>query len=201
MKVTSSTLLQCKPAIFSMKTIFLLSALTASLHASPPIVPVYGCEKYPLTAALTNFTFTHGTSTTNTNVPSSVKWQAPALGILCSASSTTNSIGTPGTFTSVRCNENPSDQATGSFKILAADGTGSNATISFITYAQCAADIFGFGWEAVVPLLCASDAVGSETCVAKGNTTANVYATGYIPHVRPPPPPPWSPQPPQSTST
>jgi hypothetical protein len=201
MKVTSSTLEQCKSAILSMKTIFLLSALTASLHASPAIVPVYGCEKYPQTTALTNFTFTHGTSTTNNNAASSVKWQAPALGVLCSASSSTNSIGNPGAYTSVPCGEKSSDPVTGSFQVLADDGTGSNATITFITYASCAADIFGFRWEAVIPLSCASDGAGSETCTANGNTTASVTSAGYIPHVRPPPPPPWSPQPPRSTST
>jgi hypothetical protein len=192
---------QCKHAVPSMKTIFLLSALTASLQASSPIVPIYGCEKYPLTTTLTNFTFTHGTSTTNNNVPSSVKWQAPALSILCYASASTNSIGNPGTFTSVSCGEKAPDPVTGGFKVPADYATGGNATITFLSYAQCAADMFGFGWEAAVLLSCASDAAGSETCVAQGNVTANVYTTGYIPHVRPPPPPPYHPQPPQTTST
>jgi hypothetical protein len=198
-KVLSNTLEQCKPTVVSMKTIFLLSVFGASLHASLAIVPVYGCEKYPQTTALTNFTFTHGTSTTNATGPSSVKWQAPALSVSCSASSSsTNSIGAPGTYTSVPCGEKPSDPVMGSFQVSA---NGSNATVTFITYVQCAADIFGFRWEAVIPFSCASDAAGSETCAANGNTTASVTSAGYIPHVRPPPPPPWSPRPPQSMST
>jgi hypothetical protein len=142
-----------------MKTIFLLSVFGASLHASLAIVPVYGCEKYPQTAAVTNFTFTHGTTTTNTTGPSSVKWQAPALSVSCSASSSTNSIGAPGTYTSVPCGEKPSDPVTGSFQVSA---NGSNATITFTTYVQCAADIFGFRWEAIIPFLVRATRLGAR---------------------------------------
>jgi hypothetical protein len=175
-----------------MKTIICLSALAAFLQAQV-FVPVYGCEWVPPTIAVTNFTFSYSTS--NDSSPSYVQWQAPTWGTSCNASNPTSTgsittIGKPGTVTYVPCKSTSSDPTTGSFQVTADDGSGSNATLNFVAYAQCAADIFQFDYEANFPLACATDAEGIGTCVPKGNATAVVIHETYLPPIRGPGPPP-----------
>lgn len=175
-----------------MKTAIFLSVLTASLQAQE-FVPIHGCEWVPQTTAVTNFTLFHGASSDSTS--DYVNWQVPALSVSCHASdpSTTRSttaIGDPGTSTTVECAAPASDLTAGTFLVSADDGSGSNATLRFMAFAQCAASIYAFYYEANFALACASDTGGSATCVSKGNATASVTRELWLPPIHPPPPPP-----------
>jgi hypothetical protein len=176
-----------------MKTIVLLSALTTSMQAQV-FVPVHGCEWVPPTNAVTNFTLFRSASIDNDQ--NYVKWQASVFGTVCKASSpsfngSTTAIGKPGINTFVPCTSTSSEPTTGTFRVTADDGSGSNATLNFVGYAQCAADIFEFYYEANFPLSCVTDAEGSDTCVPKGNATARVTNEVYLPPIRGPGPPHW----------
>jgi hypothetical protein len=158
-----------------MKIITILSALIATSHAQFTFVPVHGCEWVPETTALTNFTLFHGPS--NFDTLDYVQWDAPALSVSCFNFSTTTSIGKPGTTDTVPCTAANSDPTQGMF-LVSADG--SSATLNFVFYAQCAADIFAFHYEAVVELSCGVYAKESNRCLSKGNATANVTAEEYL---------------------
>ena len=181
-----------------MKTVISLLALTASSQAQT-FVPVHGCEWVPQTTSITNFTFFHSASKDGT--PSYVNWQAPLFHLSCygSSSSSTGStpaIGKPGANTNVPCKASDSDPTTGTFLVSADHGSGQNATLKFVAYAQCAADIFAFHYQGGFPLSCATDAGQNTTCVPRGNATASVTNEEYLPPMRPPPPPPFIPPPP-----
>lgn len=182
---SSVTFTNCQMFIF-------LLALTASSQAQV-FTPIHGCEWVPQTTAVTNFTLFHSAS--NDSTPDYVDWQAPALRVSCHASNpsttgTTTAIGDPGTSTTVDCTASGSDPTKGTLLVSADDGSGSNATLKFMAYAQCAADIYAFYYEANFLLSCASDAWGSTTCVSKGNATASLTSELYLPPIHPPPPPP-----------
>ncbi|KAF2033124.1 hypothetical protein EK21DRAFT_109263 [Setomelanomma holmii] len=178
-----------------MRIIPFLSALAASLQAQT-FIPIHGCEWVPQYTSITNFTFVD--SPANASTPDSVQWRIPAFGISCnltsqSATGSTTTIGSPGTNTYVPCKATSSDPTTGTFLVSADDESGINATLRNVGYAQCAADIYAFHYEANFALLCETDEGGSKTCVTKGNATAVVTGEEYLPPIRNPPPPPWSP--------
>jgi hypothetical protein len=158
-----------------MKIITVLSALIAVSYTQFTFVPVHGCEWVPQTTALTNFTLFHGPSYLNTL--DYVQWNAPALSVSCYNFSTTTSIGKPGTRDTIPCTAANSDPMQGTLLVSAVDGS---ATLNFVFYAQCAADIFAFHYEAVVELSCAAYAKESTRCLSKGNATASVTAEEYL---------------------
>jgi hypothetical protein len=178
-----------------MKTPILLSALTASPAVWATFVPVHGCEWVKETTPLDTFTFF--LSASNTSTPDYITWHVPAHGFTCRASNPSStgaavSIGHPGTRTTVPCDGYSKDAIPASF-LVSEDDAGKNATLTFTAYVGCAADIFEFDYRADFPLVCEESAAGSETCVAKGNITANVVAEIYLPPIRNPPPPSWTP--------
>ncbi|KAH7080175.1 hypothetical protein BKA63DRAFT_397575, partial [Paraphoma chrysanthemicola] len=134
--------------------IFLLG-LTASSIAQFQFTPVHGCEWIEASTPVTNFTLIRGA--TNTSTPDFVRWQAPILGLACSASeSSSTTIGAPGTTTYVPCTS-PGSSPTNARFLTFDDGVSgnlSNATLYFVRYTQCAASIYAFYYESNFPLLC-----------------------------------------------
>lgn len=173
----SFTVIQHKTLVFisKMKTIVALSALTAVSQAQSTFVPVHGCEWVPETTPLTNFTLFHGPSDNGT--PAYVQWNAPDLRVACYSFSSTTSIGKLGTSETVPCTAANSDGSNGWLQVSADAGS---ATLNFVFYAQCAADIFAFHYEATVELSCAVYAKESTRCLSKGNATASVTAEEYL---------------------
>jgi hypothetical protein len=149
----------------------LILALTASAQAQRPFEPVYGCTWVPEFTAITNFTFTRSA---NDSAPAYIQWQAPGLPIACNATTT---IPKPSTRANVACKQADS----GAYYLLSTDETsGTNVTLGFTFYAQCAASIFAFYYEAVVSLSCESDTDGITACGAPSNTTARVWTYQYL---------------------
>ncbi|KAH7086488.1 hypothetical protein FB567DRAFT_72314 [Paraphoma chrysanthemicola] len=170
--------------------VILLSALVAFSDAQFQFTPVHGCEWIKATTPVTNFTLFHGA--TNDSTPDSVRWQAPVLGLACSASeSSATTIGSPATTTYVPCTSPGSSSTNARFLTFddGASGNLSNATLYFVRYTQCAASIYAFYYESNFPLLCTSDA-GARTCVSGGNATAIVTRELWLPPISSPPPPP-----------
>lgn len=157
-----------------MQKIFPLLALVASSSAAP----IHGCEWLPNTVSITNFTYIHDPS--NTSATDFVKWQAPAVDVSCNA---TNPSPFGFYFPCMK------QETYGTFKISADDGSDRNATASFNMYAQCAADIFEIWYTGMIQLECYKEGE-SVDCGTRGNATASISATNYLPPIRNPPPPP-----------
>lgn len=172
-----------------MRSFIFLSALIA---ASPALaVPIHGCENVPNTTAVTDFTLFDSASADS--ALDYVTWQVPALSHLLCHTNTSYAGNTTATEDSstrlyVSCTP-PEKPTTGVFLASADDGSGRNASLEFITYAQCAADIYEFHWKADFLLSCAGNAGGDATCVSKGNASAMFNFGIYLPPVRSPPPP------------
>ncbi|KAF2449304.1 hypothetical protein P171DRAFT_427510 [Karstenula rhodostoma CBS 690.94] len=161
----------------------LLLALATASTALAAFVPIHGCEWVPSTTAVTDFVFLSNAS--NPSAPSSISWKAPAVAATCK---TENATWLPisGHQYSVPCvpPENGLIQ-----DILRVSGDGTTALIMFRAYAQCAASIYAFHYEAVFPLDCTEGSGGFTRCEAKGDVAANCTAEEYLPPIRPPPPP------------
>lgn len=156
-----------------MKIILPVLILLASSHAAP----IHGCEWLPNTVAITNFTYIHNPS--NTTATDFVKWQVPAVDVSCNATNPS-----PYGFY-FPCTK---QETYGTFTISADDGSDRNATASFNMYAQCAADIFEIWYTGMLQLDCRKEEM--VRCGTRGNATASISATGYLPPIRNPPPPP-----------
>jgi hypothetical protein len=161
-----------------------LPALAAFSPALADFVPIHGCEWVPSTAAITDFAFLSKAS--NTSASTSISWKAPAVSASCKATDTTP-IPNVGLAYSVPCSPPENGMITDILWLL--DG-GDSARITFRSFAQCAADIYAFHYEAVFPLDCSKDTEGITNCAAKGDVVANCTGEEYLPPVRFPPPPP-----------
>jgi hypothetical protein len=120
------------------------------------------------------------------NIPDYVQWQAPALHVACFASSTSSTalLGNPDTITTVPCTAPASEPTNGSLLVSADNRQERNATIKFVVYEQCAADICAFYYESSFAMTCAGDLESSVTCSSKGTATASVTDMQYLPPVR-----------------
>jgi hypothetical protein len=79
----------------------------------------------------------------------------------------------------------------GQFFLLSDDEN--KATLRFVVYEQCAADIYAFHYEAGdIGMTCMSEEGGKRVCVQGGEVQARVTGEEYLPPVRNPPPPPPS---------
>jgi len=167
-----------------MQALLRLSALIATAPALA-YIPIHGCEWVPETTTITNFTFTEDTSTDG--APDYVAWRAPAVGVSCSGSRT--SFQDPSASTAIRCTAPASDPTVGVFLVSVDDGSGSNATLRFVVYEQCAASIYAFYYQGDFPLACGIQGENA-TCAPKSDAAATVISQLYLPPVGPPPPPP-----------
>ena len=172
-----------------MKSFVLLSVLTAPLPVLA-YVPVHGCEWVPETTAVTNFTFFDSPS--NANALDYVTWQVPTFDLSCYVNNAAI-IQDPSISNNLLCNKTTSSYKTEARFIVSADnGAGRNATVRFLDYVQCAADIYAFYYKGNFPLSCTNDAGGNATCISKGNATATQTQGLYVPLYpgAPKPPPP-----------
>lgn len=173
----------CKTeASFIMEPPTLFLVLAALSMALADFVPVHGCEWVPFSTSVTDFVFLF--NSTDTNAPSSISWNAPTVSAHCK---TTNATWTPiyGHQYSVPCSP-PEGGLIQDILRVSEDNT--TALIMFRAFAQCAASIYAFHYEAKFPLDCIKDSEGITSCVAKGDVTANCTAEEYLPPIRPPPP-------------
>lgn len=178
-----------------MRYIPCIFALAASSRAFT-FVPVHGCEWVPETTPVTNFTLSSTSSSSSSSSSDyktlySAQWKVPTLGVSCSSAAPSSS----GSRIPLRCTapaSSPTDATLVLQSVPAPGDTNSTATLSFLVYEQCAADIFEFGYEAQVALACTQDGDAASTvCVPSGNSTAKVVRAVYLPPIRPPPPPPY----------
>ncbi|KAH3908494.1 hypothetical protein HBI56_216850 [Parastagonospora nodorum] len=165
--------------------IFLLLSILPLSLATQPFVPVHGCEWVHELTPLTNFTYTHPLSPSQSNTttpPSYIHWAAPAISVSCS-NPNPSFIGFQNA-SAVAC-VSPGDE--GRF-LVSADGK--NATVIFRVYVQCAADIFAFHYEAGFEMECVRNEEGGEECGDGGRAVARCTSQQYLPPIRYPPPPP-----------
>ncbi|KAL5433538.1 hypothetical protein PMIN07_006021 [Paraphaeosphaeria minitans] len=158
-------------------SLFLLTAAASTILAE--FVPIHGCEWVPSSTAVKDIVFLSDASNT-----SAISWNAPAVSASCKTANATW-IPINGHQYSVPCSPPENGMIYDIFRV-SEDGT--TALIMFRAFAQCAADIYAFHYEAVFPLDCKEDSEGSTGCAAKGNVTANCTAEEYLPPIRNPPP-------------
>ncbi|KAF2008739.1 hypothetical protein BU24DRAFT_415488 [Aaosphaeria arxii CBS 175.79] len=175
-----------------MRSFTLLSALIAASQAQMTW-PIHGCPWVTETTLITNFTLFHSASIDSD--PDYVSWQVPAYDMICTLTSQSNTgkvtpIGKPKTTTVVPCNLYKDESAASRFYVSEDEGSGSNATIRFVYYAQCAASRYAIYYEAGFPQSCVEGEKG-VTCVPSGNTTAWAVQQYWLAPIggMPPPPP------------
>ncbi|KAK7183596.1 uncharacterized protein CC84DRAFT_1201311 [Paraphaeosphaeria sporulosa] len=157
--------------------LFVLVAAASTTLAE--FVPIHGCEWVPSSTAIKDFVFLSDASNT-----SAISWNAPTVSASCKTANATWHE-SEGHEYSVPCSPPENGMI---YDVLRVSGDGKTASIRFRTFAQCAADIFAFHYEAVFPLDCTEDSEGSTSCVAKGNVTADCTAEQYLPPMGYPPP-------------
>lgn len=163
-----------------------LSILAAIPAAFAGCVALHGCESFPTSSAITNFVFI--SKALNTSAPSSISWQAPAVGVSCKTTNATWINNLDHSY-SVPCSPPENGYI---YDVLRTSTDGTNATINFRAFAQCAASIYAFHYEADFPLDCTDYDSASIMCVPKGDIVASCTGQEWLPPVRPPPPPPCS---------
>jgi hypothetical protein len=167
-------------------TLLILPAYV-SAQSAQPFIPIHGCEWVPEYTPLTNFTLSQPTSSNTTTTPtSSISWTIPTFHITCSTTYT----GPPGRYPNIRSVSCTSPGDVGQF-FLADDEHHDTATVRFVVYEQCAADIYAFHYEADIEMQCISEQ-GKSVCVQGGDVQARVTGEEYLPPIRNPPPPPPS---------
>ncbi|OAL44091.1 hypothetical protein IQ07DRAFT_649535 [Pyrenochaeta sp. DS3sAY3a] len=179
-------------------TILLLATLPTLTHAQTPItVPVHGCTYIKETTPVTNISLstlttslpsTNGTQTTTTT--STATWRVALFGMACAGSNPNATFPS-----SVVCNATASEP-TSARLTLADSGAAAYKTVSlfFMAYAQCAASIYAFYYQADFALSCVETGEGRSCSPKLGEgeeVAGRVTRIIWLPPVRglPPPPP------------
>lgn len=163
-------------------TTVLSTTAAAAATALADFVPIHGCEWVPSSTAIKDFVFLTGASNTST-----ISWNAPTVSAFCkTANATPTLIG--GYAYSVPCSP-PENGIT--YDILRVSEDDTTATMMFRAFAQCAADIYAFHYEATFSLNCAKVSENTS-CTADGDVVAICTSEEYLPPIRNPPPPCYS---------